>query len=855
MTTYDVSPNLINRLQILLRKEAGLPPSDQSPPSIPPHPISAVGSNSDDALRCDSCTRDLLRGVDSVICVFCGKLRNCPFPKQPIGFPSTFGFHWFLRSFSLDGSETVERPIEGGSELGSGQNSVKNEIPLSALLDLQLKWPDESNRFGVENEPGKQSVKLVGLDFDELFQRDASGESVPSHLNEQEVTSRETKIEEGTTFAGHSSLSLFGNTQTGTSENDEADWAAEFQSANADVKVDPRFQMNSAHQPHKQEDTANVEIFQAFPTSVVESKSEPPFDPKHFQRTLSVKDEQKGLETIDDSFDWLPAADKQKLSDKRYPLQDDKLGGENSVDNWDEVGIFSGAENNRGEHISSTVPESETGGGFDMYDSWNDFTGSVGHNQLQNGVGDEFALAGHAGMGQQDAPVESTVSTTANQDVSFGLSGPANDVDDSFDLWNNFKSSDIKDNNQQQFTIKEASGDKVSSSGLGTFNAQNDGAGLSGGVKEQNVGSSEAVGYSSAVWNDNSSDVWSDFAVSSSTGVLDSKPTTNDAPTGLDDFSSIMVTDLNFPQSGETTSVENQTSVKDDDDFGSWSDFRSSWKQPESSFPDLNLNGSMQNNISAERDSENLASVKDNNLQNSWGDVGWSTSILEQPSHVVEAKPSESKLTSENSDLFLGFYDSEKQSSIPDNQVKSNGTAVQNAKSTIINDEEIDVWTDFTSSTNEQAKNWLGSNVQTPVIKEPVIHDPFSEWNTISRATSKESYRITAVLDANQMNIFSANVDSHFAGSNANSPIHQDPFFGMLNDQNGFAQATSSQAEVPNLVRTEDKDVEPGVFDNGSESAFKGGNDQKAVVESLISEMHDLSFMLDSTLSIPKTDT
>ncbi|KAK9676427.1 hypothetical protein RND81_11G076400 [Saponaria officinalis] len=859
MSTYDVSADLINKVQILLVREAGLPsfkPSDQSPPSILQHAISTVGSNSDDVLQCDSCTGELLRGFDSIICIFCGcfpsKLRNLPSPRQPVNFTSTLGFRWFLRSLSLDGSEIVERPVEGGNELGRGRSSVKNEIPLSALLDLQLKWPDESSRFGVEDEPGKQSVKLVGLDFDELFQRDVIKEST---LNEQEVTSTETKVEKGTTFAGQSSLSLFENTQTAFSEgeNDESDWAAEFQSANADVKVDTRFQMDSTCQSIIQEDSANIEILQAFSTSIVEPKSEPPMDPKQTQRNMSMKDDEKGLETIDNSFDWIPPAEKQRISDEGDPLHDDKLGGGNTSYNWDEFGMFSGAENKPREHVSSTGPGRESGGGFNMYGSWNDFTGSVGaeHKQLQNGILEEFALSGHPDMEQQDVHVESTLNKTTDQAASLGVSGTANEVNDSFDLWTDFKTSNIGDDNQQQFT-DEASGDKVSPAGFGITNAQNHAAGLSSRVKEQSVGSSEAVDDSSAQWNDDSLDVWSEFALS--TGVLGNKPSTNETSAGaLNDFSSIMVTCSNFPGSGETKSAENETSMQDDDDFGSWSDFRSSWKQPDSSFPEIYISGSMQDDISAERAAGNLPSVADNNLHNSWGDVSWSTSILEQPSHVVEAKPSESKVTSGNSDLLLGFYSSEKQSDFPDNQIKSDRTAVQNGKSTTGNDEEIDAWTDFTSSSNEQSNNWLSSNINPAVIQGPVIHDPFNEWNVISDAPNKESGRFT-VANENQMNIFSTNAaDSHFVGSN--SAVHQDPFLGMLNDQNGFAPVPSSQTEVPNLVRTEHQDVEASDFDNGSESTFKERNDQKSVVESIISEMHDLSFMLESTLSIPKTHT
>ncbi|XP_074275045.1 uncharacterized protein LOC141599058 [Silene latifolia] len=795
MAKYEVSPDLINKLQIALRKESGISsfnPSDQLPPSSSPSilqdAIVAVGSNAQDAPRCDGCNGELLLGLDSTICVFCGRFpsnfHGGASPK-PISFASAFGYQWFLRSLSLDGSESVERPIEGESDSGRGRNSATNEIPLSALLDLQLKWPDESNRLGVENEDGKPSTNLVGVSFDELFQREGNSESVANSLNEKEAASKKVEIKEGTTFAGQSSLSLFENTQTRSleGENNESDWAVDFQSANADVKVDTGFRIDSTDWPLKQEDSANIAVFEAFSSSGTESKSEQPFDFKQSERNMPVNDGQKTLETNDASIDWFPAADIQRISDKGDPPHNDKLDGDDST-NWDEFGMFSGAENNRGEQVSATLTGSESGGGFNIDDSWNDFTGSVGpgHDQLENnldmhkpvyGVGDEFALLGHGGMEQLDVHVESSLSKTSDQGESLGLSG-TKEVGDSFDLLNGFKSSGI---------------------------------------------------------GDNSLDVWSDFTLS--TGAVNSKPINNDSSTAaMSDFPSIMITHADLPQNGETKSAENHR--ENNDDFGSWSDFGSSWKQPDSSFPELNLTGSRQDESTNGKDVDNLLLVEDKSSHNSWSNIGWSTSVLEQPSHAVEIEPSESKSTYEDSDLFPGLND----------------------KSTSVNNEEVDAWTDFTSSSNGLPSNSHSTNVQTNVIQEPTIHDPFGEWNVINSASDNESSRVTAVDNISPINMFSTTVDSHVG---SNSFMHQDPFLGMLTDQNGSPEIASSQTELPNLIRTELQDIEAGDLNSisgQSGTAFKEGSDQKSpVVENLISEMHDLSFMLENSLSIPNPGT
>lgn len=112
--SMEISVDLINQLQVSLRKEAKLssfdPIGDYSSPSLP---TSAEAIAELDAsapyLRCRNCKGKLLRGIDSLICVFCGnQQRTSDNPPDPIKFTSTSAYKWFLSSLNLDGSVKID---------------------------------------------------------------------------------------------------------------------------------------------------------------------------------------------------------------------------------------------------------------------------------------------------------------------------------------------------------------------------------------------------------------------------------------------------------------------------------------------------------------------------------------------------------------------------------------------------------------------------------------------------------------------------------------------------------------------------------------------------------------------------
>lgn len=104
----DVPFEQINQVQISLRKSANLSSYDPDDPSFHNLPSAeeaiAELDPSPPYLRCKHCKGRLLRGVQSLICVFCGREVCKDIPPDPINFRNTIGYRWLLDSLKLDGS-------------------------------------------------------------------------------------------------------------------------------------------------------------------------------------------------------------------------------------------------------------------------------------------------------------------------------------------------------------------------------------------------------------------------------------------------------------------------------------------------------------------------------------------------------------------------------------------------------------------------------------------------------------------------------------------------------------------------------------------------------------------------------
>ncbi|KAL0328016.1 UNVERIFIED_CONTAM: hypothetical protein Scaly_2234200 [Sesamum calycinum] len=99
---------LIREVQISTRAAAGLSDYNPSDPTLPALPsLSAAIAAFDPSpphLRCENCNGRLLRGSESIICVYCGRGPHYDVVPDPISFTSTIGYQWLLRTLRLDGS-------------------------------------------------------------------------------------------------------------------------------------------------------------------------------------------------------------------------------------------------------------------------------------------------------------------------------------------------------------------------------------------------------------------------------------------------------------------------------------------------------------------------------------------------------------------------------------------------------------------------------------------------------------------------------------------------------------------------------------------------------------------------------
>ncbi|XP_021766995.1 uncharacterized protein LOC110731442 [Chenopodium quinoa] len=839
---YIVSYNLIEQVQILLKKEAGFDSFDFNDHSIESPQLSLfleeaiAGSNpSIDALRCKNCSGELLRGSESITCIYCGHTQLHDILRHPISFNNTVAFQWFLKSLDLDGFEKVGIPL-GDHESGNrGRNSFKEEeISLSDYLDLQLKGLNDSREFGVRNEerlPRKIFLSLVGVDIEQILAQDCIEHGV-SVGSEQMVTSRKIG-NENSGNSGDRSLSLFENTQSteavlrsseGEGENNESfsDWGAEFQSSFPE----------SGH-----EKSASSSIADSFSGSNLttsgknlwsNSKSESPFNPKVSEGNFVAEGGGKATESVDASFDWLPADQRPAVKDDSPNI--DKGDGDESFDDWGDFRMSTSDNVSQCEPSSTTVPGIGSSVGLvtsDPFDdftdfvvskdikhpnnsltdpdnAWNNFTSPItgGETPLQINKTKQYVCTGDLApldgthSEYQGVNVDRTQNNISDQGHSTGLwsndmhlgvnnelgqlqggerklpvSGSANEFGNSFDLWSDFAGLGVENKEEQavRFKVVDAKGN----------GHQND---------------------SVTLLNDKSLDAWSYLARSG--GFPDSKRTTNDniSPGLWNDFPGMISSHANQHQSSYTRTTEDQAVFKDDNLFVSWSDFRSSGIPTGiSSLGPIDTKSSSDQTDFQKANS--LKMVDDNSTLSSWGDCGVARSVLQQQLQVARAGSSGNKLSSEDGDLFSGFSDSGKQYTIqPDNRHHCDGVMIHDAESTREDDDSFGAWTDFTSLSNLQGN--LPSSANAPDDKKAVEHgDPFDTWNVMvsSLSTQVGEDNAVAAFKTPESNLLSLNTNSNYVGPNNLMPL--DLNAGLLSHQNRSASVAFSPSEGPDLVR------------------------------------------------------
>nr|XP_027063337.1 uncharacterized protein LOC113689767 [Coffea arabica] len=242
---YELPTDLIQQLKRATRAEAGLSHYDPTPKSFPPLPsIPESVSTLDPSppyLRCKNCNGRLLRGVQSLLCIYCGRPNDIV--PDCISFKDTFAYRWLLESLNLDGSETVGPPLEIG-DLNRGQSTPKVEISLSELLDFKISWPAEEAKGEInvsnQNPVERSYLKLTGINLDNFF-HDSRRIDASNAPEEHSVTSNNVVTAKPKGVATHDNLSFFENSkpselavQSSTYQKNDAfsGWEADFQSAN-----------------------------------------------------------------------------------------------------------------------------------------------------------------------------------------------------------------------------------------------------------------------------------------------------------------------------------------------------------------------------------------------------------------------------------------------------------------------------------------------------------------------------------------------------------------------------------------------------------------------------------------------
>ncbi|XP_052177724.1 uncharacterized protein LOC127791749 [Diospyros lotus] len=372
----EVRPDLIRQVQLRLRNDAGLSsynPDDPTLPYLPSLRESVAGFDPSPLyLRCKNCQGRLLRGLQSAVCVFCGGRQPKDVAPDPIRFKSTAGYKWLLQSLELDGSDIVGPSIEE-NELNRGQHTSKDEISLSNLLNLEIKWPTETEES--EHSLGsnlsthsKSSLNLAGTDLDNFFpslKRDmVSNSSEGQHAIDRLSNNVEIKA-----FPRQENLSSFQNVQhsvTASSSSEVKDndgfsgWKADFQYTDSGNQheasgsfdafigstVDLYAHMDSVFGPGKNLEDERLKDTSTLLASATNDWSEDDlwnnsnFSASnltgHVEATIKSKDgiAADKLDTPSSSVDWFP--DDQWQTNSMTPLDNKTSKEDDSFDVWND---------------------------------------------------------------------------------------------------------------------------------------------------------------------------------------------------------------------------------------------------------------------------------------------------------------------------------------------------------------------------------------------------------------------------------------------------------------------------------------------------------------------------------------
>ncbi|TKY58781.1 dentin sialophosphoprotein [Spatholobus suberectus] len=726
---FEMPLDQIKQLRMLLRREANLSwyePEKEENLALPKLPSVAETiaklDPSPPFLRCKNCNGRLVRDLQSSVCVFCGTNPHRDLPPEPVKFQNTIGYRWLLESLQLDGSEMVA-PVVDENASNRGRSESKDEIPLSKLLDLEIRWPSEAERalsstMDSAAFQGKSSLNLAGVDLDSFFERKESD----SDVFEQNLASgRQVDGASDNTFQANENLSLFQNVQAlevaaGSAENRSGDsfsgWEANFMSASS----------GPVHEEAKSIDHSKVEldtISGSWKDSVGVKKND------DFNPSASTEHDFQGDEwrTSNSEVHTQTGKSESTMDLSGTKTAESANGSSRNLD-WMQDDQWQGSDNK----TTDTVATAEDKYSFD---EWNDFTGSASTQDPPSTISSSKTTGQTGNLGfSVDFNATKTAedpNSSSNKDVDWMQDQwqdknnkttdtiSANEVADSFDAWNDFTGSANTQHSSFGVSNSEITGQ------TGKFELTRD---------PNDTKTAESATGSSSNFDWMQDDQWKG-SNNKATGIV----TTNEVA----------------------------------DSFDTWNDFTGSA-------------------IS----------------QNPSGGVSDS---------AITAQTGKSEITADLNDMKTeeGTNASSRRSFawIQDDQRQASNNKTTDTMTT--NDiDSFDVWNDFPSLATTQDNS---SNV----------------WKQTVNQTSAEKTSETDLLSLSK-----SSDDIEFGGFS-----QHDLFSGQFGSSPSSLPATSSN-------RVAEVDITRG--NSGDVSAAVGSKDD---VEMLMSQMHDLSFMLENNLSIP----
>uniref|UniRef100_A0A0E0LVF0 Uncharacterized protein n=1 Tax=Oryza punctata TaxID=4537 RepID=A0A0E0LVF0_ORYPU len=845
----EIPTDAIHRLRSSLRESA-------SASAVPPFPsvadaVAAFDSRGAAGPRCGRCgaAGGLLRGEGSAVCVYCG----CPRREEcrGIAFRGSVAYRWLLDSLGLDGSEPVEFDNESTGS-SKTKEAPKNGMVLSDLLDLKLTFPPENKETFGSTKSNEQSsaeyvLNLSGVNLDSFFaarMENTTAAAVP--------TRKHTLMQEKQSTDGSSSLEMHATYSTGmktSSQNTNqievtpafANWDADFRSASSEsVTEDSKKSdvFNSA---------SNVKT-SSFPAHVTAISPVVPSGNETYMRSTKLEDSKdlasaSGRLVKDESnsgiFPENNIAELTESSLSKSSVQSDQLpakgdtgvGIDEAFDDWQEfTGGNQGSLSNAGEHMDGPIESNPSE--IKTVDTWPVSSMESSNNVSDNSVDDWQAFTSSSGQGGNSVkPIEGSpagqggdlvkpVEQTAS--ISFEHYSEANSVElwpvgnvkelhntkvlnetnDSFDDWQDFSTS-----GQAQGAPSNQVGGMIEDSHV-TQKETCDDSWFTSDVKEER--NKDLVNTTNAMLDDFQSFSGSYLAPQSSSFVSGEMMNPSfGQPEGTDTVQSWVGASNNMATNMATTNSE-------DNSFDIWQDFTTLGHQKENFSIFERKTTSTSSEPAKETDPMDLWLTSNAQESNSSKDAnrindssGWQDFANFGPKESMKISGVEHSVKDSSGAEPLDFWAS------------SNSAELKNHEQINEDSDPFDDWQDFKNSHPLDTSLQVPSNsslLDNPSARKPDALEGL-EFGSFAQFVPSQSQR------------------DNKENSNETNTVSSDQNLERMVGR----QQTGDLGSLSTIWPTTSHDTQSGPKPESAD----------ANVERLLSQMHDLSFMLKDELSIP----